>query len=892
MAAVVLACGPAGAQAPAVRPGIAPRGTVHSLVIFARFLDEAGGSSPPAWATQLFDPGLPGSLTHFYDEMSRGQFRLTGTPLPQVYISRSPTREYLAPGIGQVGGFGRFVTEVLQAADAEVDFGQFDNDGPDGVPNSGDDDGYVDFLFVVMQSTPSRFVISDADGIEQLGLFTDYRTRDASARGGTIRVRADGHPKVVGGTIQRGRHFAEAVGTMAHEFGHALGLPDLYDTGSVLAGTTLYPADDSAGIGYWGLMGHGTRGWNDAGGPNPLCAWSLEQLGWIGPDNADLVPLRRAVSGLELTDVNAGGKVYRIDTPGLEEYYLLEHRARGASYYERDLPAEGLLIWHVSDTRTNNNYEQAKRVDLVCADGLFRDAGYPLGQEPDPDGGGDNLDFWAHDEVYRQGRAGNLGDATDPFDGVAHTEFSPITNPASRWISVSNIHRTATGMAADVLVRDPRRAGTLRDDEVWSHAVEVIGDITVPRGRSLSISPGTVVRFGSDGRRSGQDPDRCELVVEGSLSAFGSAATTFTSGAGDPAAGDWSGIRVTGDGELYLRNAAVEYAVDGVAAVDLRRDLRLYGVTVRHALRHGVWLEAADGEHLIEGLVVEGAGGSGVVLEGPAIFRVASARLADNAGSGLVRSGGFLDLHGAVLVDNGAEVERGANAVLRQGAFGTVTDSRFRGGVGLRFEGASGGRVSDNEFTRHRIGLVSANAAPRVVANRFVANDLAMEVSGGRIPALVELNAVVQTERLLANASPRTVRAANNWWGQADADWIAARMEGPVEWEPYLTFDPRIPVGFALAQNYPNPFNASTVIEYTVGIAELTIGGADLTVLDIRSVTGALVRRVVEGVAAPGRFSAVWDGLDEAGRPAASGVYYYELRVGPIRLRRKLALLR
>jgi len=565
---------------------------VHSLVIFARFQDEAGESSPPAWSAQLFDPDLPGSLTHFYNEMSRGQFELTGTALPRVYVSRSPTVEYLAPAIGQVGGFGRLVTEVLQAADAEVDFGQFDNDGPDGVPNSGDDDGYVDFLFVVMQSTPSRFVISDADGIEQLGLYTDYSTRDASARGGTIRVRSDGHPQVVGGTIQRGRHFAEAVGTMAHEFGHSLGLPDLYDTGHVSSGATQYPAEDSAGIGYWGLMGHGTRGWNDAGGPNPLCAWSLEQLGWIGLDNAELVPLHRAVSGLELRDVNAGGKVYRIDTPNPKEYYLLEHRARGASYYERDLPAEGLLIWQVQDMRANNSYEKAKRVDLVCADGLFLDAGYPLGQEPEPDGGGDNLDFWAHDEVYRQGRAGNLGDATDPFDGVAYTEFSPITNPASRWVSVSNIRRTATGMAADVKVRDSRRAGMLLGDEVWSDTIDVVGDITVPPGRNLSISPGTVVRFGSDGRRSGRDPDRCELVVKGNLSTFGSAVSTFTSGSGTPAAGDWSGIRVIGEGGLYLRNAVIEYAVDGVASVDLRQSLRLFGVTVRHALRHGVWLEA------------------------------------------------------------------------------------------------------------------------------------------------------------------------------------------------------------------------------------------------------------------------------------------------------------
>ena len=43
-------------------------------------------------------------------------------------------------------GFGEFLTFGLDRADSLVDFGEFDNDGPDGLPNSGDDDGVVDFL--------------------------------------------------------------------------------------------------------------------------------------------------------------------------------------------------------------------------------------------------------------------------------------------------------------------------------------------------------------------------------------------------------------------------------------------------------------------------------------------------------------------------------------------------------------------------------------------------------------------------------------------------------------------------------------------------------------------------------------------------------------------------
>src|SRR5262249_30897212 len=47
------------------------------------------------------------------------------------------------------GETGAFIRHTLQAADASVDFRPYDNDGPDGVPNSGDDDGVVDLgMFV------------------------------------------------------------------------------------------------------------------------------------------------------------------------------------------------------------------------------------------------------------------------------------------------------------------------------------------------------------------------------------------------------------------------------------------------------------------------------------------------------------------------------------------------------------------------------------------------------------------------------------------------------------------------------------------------------------------------------------------------------------------------
>ena len=72
-------CGPA--LDPALRPAassLPSKGRLRALVIFARFRGEEGPSEAPSWAGDLFDPGLPGSLSHFFHEMSRGQFRLEG----------------------------------------------------------------------------------------------------------------------------------------------------------------------------------------------------------------------------------------------------------------------------------------------------------------------------------------------------------------------------------------------------------------------------------------------------------------------------------------------------------------------------------------------------------------------------------------------------------------------------------------------------------------------------------------------------------------------------------------------------------------------------------------------------------------------------------------------
>ncbi|MFO7609473.1 MAG: S8 family serine peptidase [Candidatus Krumholzibacteriia bacterium] len=94
-----------------------------------------------------------------------------------------------------------------------------------------------------------------------------------------------------------------------------------------------------------------------------------------------------------------------------------------------------------------------------------------------------------------------------------------------------------------------------------------------------------------------------------------------------------------------------------------------------------------------------------------------------------------------------------------------------------------------------------------------------------------------------------------------------------------------LPVAFALDQNAPNPFNPSTTIAFALPQA----GRVQLRIYDQR---GRLVRTLVDEAMTAGARSVVWNGLDDGGRQAHSGVYLYVIEAGDFRATRKMTLLK
>ncbi len=94
-----------------------------------------------------------------------------------------------------------------------------------------------------------------------------------------------------------------------------------------------------------------------------------------------------------------------------------------------------------------------------------------------------------------------------------------------------------------------------------------------------------------------------------------------------------------------------------------------------------------------------------------------------------------------------------------------------------------------------------------------------------------------------------------------------------------------LPQGFWLAHNFPNPFNPITTITFHLPYSAETS-------LKIYDINGGEIRTLLRGNHAAGEHQVVWDGRNDSGNSAASGVYIYELRTDGQALSRKMTLLR
>lgn len=264
----------AGAGELSELPGVS--GEFAFPVLLGAYANRAAPFDADSLRKELFlGPWPTGTLSDYYDEVSYGALSVAGIVADWVTTFHNDDYyEGLSKGLTPNDArTGEFLKELLDANDAAIDFADYDNDGPDGIPNSGDDDGFVDLVVFVHSESGGECDESSSNIYSHPWLYrawpisggNPYSTNDPSAGGGWIKV--DDYviqPSVAcaGGVIE--------IGGFCHEVGHALGLPDLFDADG-----------GSSGVGHWDLMALGH--WNSPSSPAHLSAWCRKELGWVTP---------------------------------------------------------------------------------------------------------------------------------------------------------------------------------------------------------------------------------------------------------------------------------------------------------------------------------------------------------------------------------------------------------------------------------------------------------------------------------------------------------------------------------------------------------------------------------------------------------------------------------
>ena len=319
--------------------------TFHVPLILVEFPDAPATYDSVDFEMIMNQPGYThlnydntGSFRDFYQEISYGQF----LPVSEVtnWITAPHHHDYYAysdpNGYNHVKELVRAMVDSMEASG--FDWALYDNDG----------DGYVDALNLLHQGA----------GAEQ-GDHSNIWSHKWSL--GSLAVQYDGvtinsytmNPEIQSGQIV-------AIGVLSHEFGHALGLPDLYDTDY-----------SSTGAGKLALMGSGS--WGTSGNspwyPSTMVGWCKNELGWV-----DIVEVEDDLDNVSIQQSYSNNDIIRVNHQQIpEEYWLIENRQKVGS--DTLMPTPGLAIWHINDDIAQgwgpNNNEPYYGVGLEQADGLF-----------------------------------------------------------------------------------------------------------------------------------------------------------------------------------------------------------------------------------------------------------------------------------------------------------------------------------------------------------------------------------------------------------------------------------------------------------------------------------------------------------------------------------------
>jgi immune inhibitor A len=336
----------------------------YELPQFAKYAVAPDGTKAPTDRT----------LKNYYKEVSYGKVDVVTEDSPENvgWITAPHPYSYYFGNTGSLptseteynsNGFGDYpynvqglVEDVVKAADGQVDFSKY-----------ADANGEIPGLFIIHEGTggewsadPQQFwshkwelnepLVVDGVKVAKYSMEPEY--------GGNL----SGYDSSTGtyDPALKESPLPPAVGVYAHEFGHILGLPDLYDYGY-----------DSAGVGAWTVMAGGSwarfPNYTQYAGNTPvhLDAWNKYFAGFVEPKEVTMDQITNAT--LPSSEDNA--VVYKVTVPktGGSEYFLFENRQLkgydlgltrygGVKVGTLNNNMHGMLAYHVDDNVLYRNF--------------------------------------------------------------------------------------------------------------------------------------------------------------------------------------------------------------------------------------------------------------------------------------------------------------------------------------------------------------------------------------------------------------------------------------------------------------------------------------------------------------------------------------------------------
>ena len=329
------------------------------------------------------DLGSYGSVHDYFIDNSMGQFDPQFDVFGPVMMPEPSTYYGKNNDIGNDKLPQEMIISACQLLDDEIDFAKYDNDG----------DGYIDLVHVIYAG----------EGENNTKVAEDIWPHSWSVLSASNKQKVLLDDKILDDYVCTCELYdgdKDGIGVFCHEYCHALGLPDVYNTGGNNYVNGSYDMMDE-GL-YLGSQSGNSH--KEGRCPAALTAYERYELGWLKPDLLignkyinDLIPGKDTIQ----MDEHLSVIVEKFDTvprftpdtlpclitenralilpvrsnsddPRDGEYYLFENRQQTG--WDTYIPGHGLLVWHIDYDRTlwtNNKVNQSDThlcIDLVEAD--------------------------------------------------------------------------------------------------------------------------------------------------------------------------------------------------------------------------------------------------------------------------------------------------------------------------------------------------------------------------------------------------------------------------------------------------------------------------------------------------------------------------------------------